>query len=199
MMPDSVAVEIIKNAPPDHGDVLLAVASLLVTALAALGAAWLGGWMAARSGRDAIRTEFEEERRRAQHTLLARMAHNLPRVIAACDSAAGLPDGAPIPLRIAEELEVLWNTYYRASEPIFTLGSGTFQSVAELCFADVHNLGVDIRDAEAARAGETAKMTYDRTKDLRPRIRRDFVSLRPRAEELLVEVTKLTDELGNAP
>jgi hypothetical protein len=199
--PDSVAVLIVKNAPPDSGDVLLAVLGVI----AAIGAAWLGGWLTARAGREAIREEFREERRRDQHTLKARMAHNLPRVIAVCDEVAELKSTEPIPLTVAEELEVLWNTYYRAAEPIFTLGSAEFQKEAELLFGKVHRVGVDIREIEELRLtlispsalGEPPKR--QQVDKGRERAGGALQELRGRAERLLADVERLPDDAELAP
>lgn len=199
MMPDSVAVEILKNAPPDPADIALAVAGLVVTAGAAFGAAWVGGKMAAKSGREAIRTEFAEERRRSQRNLLARMAHNLPRLIAVCDEVVALPPGAFIPLRSGEELEVIWNTYYRASEPIFTIGTADFQHEAESLFGLVHNVGVDIRNVETAQMGpEKHRPLWDEAAAIRQRVRGDLRDLRARAEAMREEVGTLLGGLDGA-
>jgi hypothetical protein len=198
------AVEIEKAAPRDWIDYAQGLGTLLVAPIFAIIAARIGaregGRLAAEAGRDAIREEFAEERRMARRNLMARMKHNLPRMIAACDEAQKLKAGEPIPLSIPEELEIMWNTYYRAAEPIFTLGSPEFQEKAEKVFADAHTEGVKIRAIEDLHTSlnpakpENENPKRNRVSKGRAEALAALKTLRGRATDLQAEVKQLPDQ-----
>jgi hypothetical protein len=203
MSPDSmeaIRVAITSNPPPSGWDWVLTIVSVAVTAVATVLAAWFGaregGRLAAAAGRMAIREEFEREREVAREALRARILLNLPRLIAACERVANLTPDDPIPFAVAEELEVLWNTYLRrAEEHISRLETPAIREQAERVFSDAHVLVERAKKAgELAVAGLQYANETNKEVELRKLARRERDAIIP----AMAQLKRAAEELERA-
>jgi hypothetical protein len=141
-----------------------------VQLVVALGAAYLGAWLGGRSARDAataaIGAEWEIERRHAIERLWKRIQSNLRRVELLSAGCADHKSQEPLDPEVGEELEVVWNLYYRVAEPIFTVGIDDLSERLDAFFVRTHTLAETIKTLEArARDVETVGHETEKYRD----------------------------------
>lgn len=134
-------------------------ATWIVQLLVALGAAYLGARLGGKTAREtaiaAVSDEWQRERRHARERLVKRVRSNLRRVELLSDRCVGHKPELPLDPDVGEELEVIWNLYYRVAEPIFTLGSDDLSERLDSFFVKTHTLAETIKVLET-RAREVA-------------------------------------------
>lgn len=95
-----------------------------------------------------MREELRLEREVAIGRLHQRVKSNLRRVITLSAKVTTHDPAHAIALEVAEELEVVWNLYYRVMEPIFTAGAGDLAERLDAYFVRTHTLAGAIRSLE---------------------------------------------------
>ncbi len=112
-----------------------------------------------RATREAQERAAEEDLDR----LLGRVRSNLMRIHGMSGRLRDRSPEAPLPADVGDELEVLWNTYYRVSGPIFSLGDDGLSERVDDFFQRVRKAGFLIRDIEEkSKPGDARAMREER-------------------------------------
>ena len=126
--------------------------SWLVQLGVALGAAIIGARIGGKTAKDAaieaVGVEWQRERDHARQRLLTRVKSNLRRVQLLAERCTDYKQDKPLDLSVGEELEVVWNLYYRVAEPIFSIGEGDLSERLDAFFVRTHTLAETIKSLE---------------------------------------------------
>jgi hypothetical protein len=113
------------------------------------------GVIAAASGLVGVLVGASRERRAAQEQrmqtmdkMLKRVASNLRRMQRLVDQDRIHSFDTPLPTWVAEELEVVWNIYYRVAESIFTLGDNDLSERLDAYFKRAHIVAESLKNLE---------------------------------------------------
>lgn len=187
------------NVPPQNinvtpsRDVIDYLVNPGIAIAAAIIGAIIGGRQARKGGLEAIREERRLDRDHALDRLRMRAKSNLRRVQILSEKHAGHDPRVPLDPMVGEELEVVWNLYYRVAEPIFALGANDLSERLDSFFVQTHTVAETVKSLEAWARDITA-VGHETEKY------RDFAEARTKLPDqrkaVIAQIAKLGEDAG---
>lgn len=176
--------------------ILIVIFTAYFSSRSAKQGAIIGGDQTRKASLEAIRTEWQLERQHALERMRQRIASNLIRLQLLREVVRQHKIDEPFDVSIGENLEVIWNLYYRVSDPIFAFTSEPLAERIDRLFGGAHNTAEEIKMLETQV--RSAELQIDSAAES---IRAHAPGRRKRAmeniEALAKEADALTTELGD--
>jgi hypothetical protein len=159
----------------------------VVPVIAAFLGAVVGGVLSILASRAATHDEWRLDRQEDLNRLLKRVASNLRRMQKLGDRVQQHKSEEPLPADVGDGLEVIWNTYYRVADPIFSLDNDDLSERIDDFFQEVRRTGVLIREIEdTAKVASAQPWGPRRAKQIEA-----IVALGEQAKGLLAEIAPI--------